>query len=86
MKMQSQEELVGQKKLAMFIRRLKIGATYNRCDQALDTSSIVKTEETTRFILEGTHGIIQFVVQSFIALSSLTKAVERNDGVLSMKT
>ena len=83
--MQSQEELVGQEKLAMFLRRLTIWATYNGCDQALDTSSIVKTETTTRSILEGTHDIIQSVLQSFIALYFLTKAVERNDGVLSME-
>ena len=71
-------ELVGRESLAMPVKRFRTWVKYNGCDQALETNSVVKTEETIRTILEMTNGK-QLVTQSFIAWGALNKAFEKDN-------
>ena len=68
-------ELLRRENLAVFIRRFRTWACHCRCDQALETGSVVKTGEVTRSILEVTHGR-QLMAQLFMIWEALNKAVK----------
>ena len=63
--------------MAVFIRRFRTWARHCRCDQALETgSSVVKTGEVTRSILEATHGR-QLMAQLYMIWEALNNAESR---------
>ena len=69
-------ELMRRKSLAVFIKPFRTWACYQRCDEALETDSVVRTGEVIRSVVEEMHGE-HLVAQSYMILEALNKALKR---------
>ena len=75
---------LGQEKLTVFInKKFRIWACSQRCDEALEIVSIVKTGEVTDSFLEEMRGK-QLVGQSYMIWEALNKEIEKEDVILSI--
>ena len=76
-------ELRGRDNLGNFTKRFRTWTCLNRCDSALDSEIAVNTSGTLRVERERLHDN-DLVENSLKARQALTKALEREKGILDM--